>query len=598
LSVSAARADDGPAQETIVVTASRIPQDIRTVGSSVSVITSQDIAQFQERFVLDALTAVPGLDSAQNGPRGGTASIFMRGADSYQTMVLIDGVPVNDPSGPESAFDFGRLMSADIQRIEVLRGPQSTLYGGDAVGGVVNIITSRKTDGFNASALAEGGSYGTRTFAGNIAGGTEKFGGYLNVTQYNSDGFPAADEKFGNRLADGLNTTQVTGGGHLTPSDWLSIDLALRSADSEAGYAGSNFLLGRPVDAPNESRTHERSGRLAATTSFLDGDLTGVASMTESTTRRNLLDSQFGDSVFDGERRKAEYVESGKILNGLTFVGGLSWQEDLAHTSYDVPHETITRAIFGELQAQPITDLYLTAGGRMDDHSTFGDFDTYRITAAYFIDGIGAKLHGAVGTGFRAPSLYELFDSFSGNPKLQPETSQGWEAGIDQKIGSTLTVKATYFDQKINNRIDFNPVTFVSFNNGHTTAQGVELEADFSPISSVNIRAVYTYDRTKDLATGQELLRRPQNAGSLMAAWQATDALSLTAKLRGVGDRLDSGGHVLAAYATADLGAQYAVTPQLTIEARIINISDTRYEEVYGYGTPRRSAYGGVAFKY
>ena len=598
LAAGGARADEGATDETIVVTASRVPQDVRTVGSSISVITADEINRFQDRFARDALTTTPGLDLAQSGGPGGNGSLFLRGADSYQTMVLIDGVPVDDPSLPEGAFDFGRLLATDIQRIEILRGPQSTLYGGDAVGGVINIITSRKTQGFSVSTLAEGGSFGTSLFSGNVSGGIDKISGYLGVTRYDSTGFPAADVRFGNHLPDGLETTQITGGAHLTATDWLSFDLALRSADSEAGYPGTDFTFNVPVDSPNEARTHQRSGRLSATTSFFDGDLTGVLSIMDSVTRRHTLDYLYGETNFDGERRKAEYVLSGKLVSWLTFVSGLSWEEDLAHTSYDERRGTITRAVFGEFQAQPVENLYLTAGGRVDDHSTFGDFGTYRLTAAYYVEATGSKLHAATGTGFRAPSLFELYDSFSGNPLLQPETSRSWEFGVDQEIGKIATLKATYFDQSISDRIDFNPVTFVSFNSGHTSAQGLEFEADLNPTSSIQIRAIYTYDFTKNLATGAQALRRPRHSGSLIAAWQATDALDLTLKLRIVGPRIDYGGVPLASYATADLGAQYELSPNLTLETRIQNISDTRYEEVYGYGTAGRSVYGGVSLKY
>ncbi len=189
LATNIAAAQDAE-RETIVVTASRIPQDANSVGSSISVITADEIGKFQERFVLDALTTSPGIDAARAGPPGGTASVFLRGADSYQTMVLIDGVQVNDPSGPQSAFDFGRLLSTDIERIEMLRGPQSTLYGGDAIGGVINIITKRTVDGFDASGLVEFGSFGTKTLAARVAGGTEDINGYLNVSREETTGFP------------------------------------------------------------------------------------------------------------------------------------------------------------------------------------------------------------------------------------------------------------------------------------------------------------------------------------------------------------------------------------------------------------------------
>jgi len=590
-------ADESVPQEEIVVTASRVPQSLRTVGSSISVITSEEIDRFQERFVLDALNTTPGLSSVRAGPPGGTGTVFLRGADNFQTMVLIDGVPVNDNSAPQSLFDFGRLLSADIDRIEVLRGPQSTLYGGDAVGGVVNVITKKSSPGLHASGLAEGGSFGTRTFAGSVSGGVEGATAYLNVSQYNTDGFPAADERFGNHMADGLETTAVTAGGHLAPTEWLAFDLALRSADSEAGYANGFGPAGRPSDEPNEARTRERSGRLAATTNFFDGGFSGTLSFADSVTRRHSLDFQFGESTFTGERRKAEYLATGKPLDWLSLVGGLSWQQDRAHSVFDAERTTITRAAFGEIQAEPLPDLFLTAGGRIDDHSAFGPFRTYRVTAAYLLGETGTKLHAAVGTGFRAPSLFELYDAFSGNAKLRPEESRGWEAGVDQDVAG-VTLKATFFNQRTDNRIDFDFTTFRYFNVGHARSRGVEFEADAQPLPELTIRGVYTYDLAQNLDTGSRLLRRPMHSVSLMAAWQATDALDLTLKLRGVGSRIDTGGHVLTGYATADIGAQYAVTQNLTVEARIENISDTRYEEVYGYGVAGRAVYGGLSVRY
>jgi vitamin B12 transporter len=581
--------------DTIVVTASRVPQELRTIGSSVSVITSAEIDRFQERFALDALATTPGLDTARTGPAGGTASVFLRGDDSFHTLVLIDGVPVNDPSGTQSAFDFGRLLATDIERIEILRGPQSTLYGGDAVGGVVSVTTKQPTDGFHASGLAEFGSFGTRLFAGRLAAGQADAGAYLSVSQLNTDGFPAADERFGNHVNDGLEATQATAGGHVDPTDWLHLDVAVRSADSEAGYPNSFGPAGAPIDAPNEARTHERSGRVSATTTLFDGGFSGTLSVMDSVIRRHTLDTSFGEDIFDGERRKAEYLATVKPRDWLGAVAGLSWQQDRARSTFDMFRTTITRAGFGELQLQPIADLYLTAGGRIDDHSAFGPFRTYRVTAAYRIEATGTKLRGAVGSGFRAPSLFELYDAFSGNPALRPESSRGWEAGFDQAIVAGLDVKATYFDQHVDNRIDFNFTTNRYFNVGHARSRGVELEADADLTHALTVRAVYTYDQAQNLDTGTPLLRRPRHSASLIAAWQATDALDLTARLHAVSRRFDTGGHALSGYGLADLGLSYAVLPELTLEGRIENITDARYEEVYGYGTAGRSVHGGVS---
>ncbi|HLG86096.1 MAG TPA: TonB-dependent receptor [Alphaproteobacteria bacterium] len=601
LAAGGALAQDSASQnarlEEIVVTASRVPQDARTVGSSVSVITGQEISQLQERFVLDALTTTPGLDAAMNGGPGGVGSVFIRGADSYQTMVLIDGVPVDDPSGPQSAYNFGRLLATDIDRIEILRGPQSTLYGGDAIGGVINIITDHGRPGFNASGLMEFGSFASHTFSGSVSGGTEQATGYINVSQYNTDGFPAADERFGNHVKDGLEETQATAGGHLAPTEWLALDLALRSADSEGGYPNSFGPNGMPADEPNEARNRERSGRLALSTNLIDGAFTQSLAFMDSIIHRNQIDFEFGSDTFSGERRKAEYLATGKPLDWLSLLGGLSWQQDRAHSVFDSERTAVTRALFGELQAHPISGLYLTAGGRIDDHSAFGPFRTYRVTGAYLIDETGTKLHAAVGTGFRAPSLFELYDGFSGNSFLKPETSRGWEFGVDQTIFDGVTLKATYFNQRIENRIDFDEATFVYFNEGHTKAQGVEMEVDVQPLQSLTLRAVYTYDLENALDSGVQIVRRPRNSASLIAAWQATDPLLLTLKVHAVGSRRDAD-HALAGYVTADIGAEYQLLPYLTLQGRIENISDTHYEEVFGYGTEGRAVFGGVTMKY
>ena len=584
-------------RDTIEVTASRIPQNLDTVGSSVSVITQDEIDRYQERFALDALTTTAGLDLARQAGPGGVAGVFLRGADQYQTMVLIDGVQVNDTSATQSAFDFGRLVATDIQRIEVLRGPQSTLYGGDAVGGVINIITKQPTNGVAASGLVEFGSFGAQTYAARLAGGGPDAGGYISVTRYGADGFPAADERFGNHMNDGLISTQASAGGHWSPIDWLALELALRSADSEAGFPNQFGAFGRPADEPNEARTHERLGRLSATTNFFDGAFTGTASFEESLTRRHSLDFTYGETDFNGERRKAEYVASGKVNDWLSLVGGLAWQEDLAHTSYDPAHETTTRAVYGELQLQPI-EKFASDGRRSRRRSLdlrgLRDLSCDR-GLSYSVDrDLFARRDR---TGFRAPSLYELYDTYSGNRALRPETSRGWEAGIDQNIGADAKLTLTWFNQRVDNRIDYAyPAGY--FNAGHTRSRGLEIGGDYRPFEALSLRAAYTYDQAETLDTGAPALRRPRHSASLMGDWTVTDALDVTVKLRAVSKRFDVGNAVMSGYGLADIGARYKLPAGFTIEGRIENLTDARYEEVYGYGEAGRAVYGGVTYSY
>lgn len=591
-----------PLGENTVLTPTRTEALAGQIGSSYTVITGEQIARSQQTNVADVLRGTPGLDVVQQGPTGGVTSVFLRGANSQHTKVLIDGIPVNDPSNASRMFDFSQLSVDNVERIEVLRGPQSTLYGSDAIGGVVNIITKRGEGPLSVRAELMGGSFGTARESLNVSGGAKDYYYSFGTSYSQTDGISAADARFGNREKDGDRKANFSGRFGWTPSENVDVDYVFRYVDQDADV--DDALFSGPVPTTDnlirQNRTNAFFNRIQARAMALDG-------LWEQKVGFNLTDydrldtaPMWGEPRYLGQARQFDYQSNLFLNERNTLTFGTDYLDEDASDTV-VARSQHNTGIYVEDQLRLTERWSATAGFRWDDHSAAGRASTYRLTTLYRLP-TGTGFHGSLGTGFRAPALAENYFPY-GNPNLRPERSKGWDCGIEQPLlGGRLVVDGTYFRNDFVDLIQYDFNTWQVENIGRAFSSGVELTARYQFNEATTLFANYVYTFTEDLATGLPLLRRPPHKASVgvnRRLW--CDQANLYAQLLYVGSRRDSfdGESIyLGEYFLLNVATTYDVSRSCQLFARIDNVLDQNYEEVYGYGTPGIAFYGGTSLRW
>lgn len=588
---------EGPATTLpeVIVTATRLPaMASHTPGARV--IDRRALDQRGAVFAADILNDVPGLSVVRSGAFGGVAQVRIRGASPGKTLVLVDGVPVNDPAEVNGAFDFSGFDLSDIERIEVLSGPQSSLWGSDAIGGVI-AFTTRDPEGFSAD--LESGSFDT--VRGRLAAGvsTEGYGFGAWVSQFRTDGISAADEGDGNPEADGFASTTAGVRGRYAFSPSVAVDGGLRWTDSEADIDGFPAPAYALADTPDSQSSRQWSGfgrlRLKA------AGLAHQFSLSASDMVRETV-SAF-PSTFEADRRAVRWQAEGAVA-GLDFTVGAEREETRGSLSTGLTGQLGTTSAFATGRIEPVGGLSLTGALRFDDTDDFGGKATGRVSGAVDAGG-GVILSAAWGTGFKAPSISQAVCDFCFSarpfPVLRPETAEGYEAAIgwasaDGRIEGRATVYRLGVDDQIT--YVFDPGTFESVyvNVARTATDGVELEGRARLGGGFDLSLAWAWTDARDETTGARLLRVPERAGSATLVWTGT-RLSGALTVRGEGDQDDVGG-VRAGFVTADLNASYALTGAVTLTARIGNLADERYQQVFGYGEPGRSGFVGVRLRY
>ena len=584
-----------PVLPEVVVTATRLPAIVADTPGA-RAIDRATIEQRGSVFAADILHDVPGLSVVRSGAFGGVAQVRIRGASPGKTLVLIDGVPVNDPAEVNGAFDFSGLELSDIERIEVLSGPQSSLWGSDAIGGVI-AFTTRDLEGFSAG--AEAGSFDT--VRGRLAAGvsTDRYGFGAWVSHFDTDGISAADEADGNPEADGFTSTTVGARGRYAFSPDAAVDGSLRWTDSAAdldGFPAPTYALS---DTPDSQSSEQWSAfsRLRLTAFGLAHQF----SLSASDTARETV-SAF-PSVFEADRQAVRWQADGAV-SGVDFVLGAEREETEGSLSTGLTEQLGTTSVFATARIEPTERLGLTGALRFDDTDDFGSKTTGRISGA-FEAGAGFTLSAAWGTGFKAPSISQAVCDFCFSsqpfPVLRPETAEGYEGAIgwgsaDGRIEGRLTV----YRLKVEDQITyvFDPVTFdsVYVNVAETATDGVELEGRGRLGGGFDLTVAWAWTDARDETTGARLLRVPEQSGSATLGWSG-HRLSGALTVRGESDQDDSGG-VREAFVTANLNGSYALTEAVTLTARIENLGDERYQQVLGYGEPGRSGYVGIRLRY
>ena len=620
---SAALADDaGPPPDTpvapLVITATRIPTTLDKVASSLTLITADEIDTRQWRTLPDALAEAPGLNVVQTGGPGGLTSVFIRGANAGHTKVIIDGIDANDPS--EGAFDFGQVTTSDLARVEILRGPQSSLYGSDALGGVINLITPEGSGPARVTASLEGGSFDTLNETASVSGSAARLSYAAHVSHYFSGDTPVTplgllapgEKRIGDRYDNLTASTKLRYGF----SQDFSLGLVLRYTDAELRSTGENYDLYPAPNIPDAAQTVQKTQQLFtradARLDLFGGALRNTLGIgyTDYRTRIQAPDDGYGLSaptLANGNRIKVDY-QGTVALGGLgDLLFGAEDTEDRLLAFQD-PKNPIngSRAGYAELQAHPVPGLSVAASVRYDDNDRFGGVTTWRIAPTYLIAATGTELKATYGTGFKAPTLTQLYVSFPSffffaNPNLRPETSEGYDIGFEQPLaGGALRFGATWFHTVIINLIETSADFTTYANIGRATNSGVESFASLALGRRVSLRADYTYTVARDDIAHQELLRRPQDKASLGATWRPVDRLSLSGTLLYVGSRVDANRDfsiprlMASPYSTVNVAASYDLGRGIILFGRIDNLLDRHYENPVGFDKPGIGAFGGV----
>lgn len=595
----------------VVVTATRDEVPIEQVGSSISVITAKEIEQQQKRTVADALRMVPGLDVKSYNGAGSPTDISLRGAPSYHTLVLVDGVEVNDPSDAQGGYNFANLTTDNIERIEVLNGPQSTLYGSHAIGGIINIITKRGEGKMKAFLTAEGGSHYTAKETAGISGSVKQFQYLFNISRLDTDGISAANSKNGNSENDPFQNTTVSARFGIAPLNNLDVDIALRYSRSRADLDGSSYTPPyNPIDKLGYySKTEQLHLKSEANLSLFKNVWDQKLGIAYSDSQRSYSDN----SYYNGHTVKFDWQHIIHLHSTNDFTFGAEQKDEYSDAQDMEEKHASTTSVYFQDQIKLFDRWFNTLGVRVDDHNQFGTKATYRFTTAYLIKHTGTKLKGSYGTGFRSPSLFELYapalPSYyftGGNSNLIPESSEGWDAGFEQSLPfMRTTFGATWFRNEFKNMIRYmtDPVTYFGYydNVARAHTQGLELTSTVQPIEDLSLKATYTYTETKDDTSsstnyGKQMAYRPKNKLTFDANYSLLKKANINLGLVYVGTRYanDSNTRKMKDYLLVNLAGSYDVTKNLQVFGRVDNLFDRQYEEVAGYGTPGIGAYGGV----
>lgn len=615
----------------IVVTAGRAPEPIGSTGSAISVISGDTLTTSNPASLTDALRSVPGLMVTQAGGPAGTTGVMLRGANTGQTLVLIDGIRVNDPSGAAGDFNFALVAPGTVDRVEVLRGPQSALYGSDAMGGVINIITKKGSGPAQYSIRTEGGSYGTASTTASMSGSSGPWNYAVTGSGQHTNGFssygyriPAIEAKYPNLEKDGMDRIGGSARVGYDAGEGFRFDAGVMSTFTRGAYDAS---FGATPDTPSNSNQLQQQIWAKAAVDSLGGMLTQSITTFATQVDRTFNDySSYGINVlpansyatstdFRGNSFGAEYQGDLKMGAAGSLIYGARTQHDTAEsfgaTILPVPTPRLqtlsatkdTNSVFA-LWKLPIGErLSVTMGGRVDDVVDVATFATWRTTAAYTISETGTKLRASAGTGAKAPTLYQLYEPNYGNSGLKPEESFGYDAGIDQTLfNGRVTLSLTGFYNKFSNLIDFtfDPTPTQPFghyiNVARAETSGLEVGADIDVMpGTLRLKTAYTWLQAKDLSTGLTLARRPEHLARIALAITPTDRWLIEPRILMVSKRFSSAGELnpLAAYTRVDLYTEYKIDKNWKVFARGENIFNERYQEVLNYGTTGPAVYGG-----
>lgn len=588
--------------DPVVVSATRMATPVTELGNSISVISGAELERSRQPFLEDTLRRVPGIFVRRNGGPGSTTNVSIRGTQTGQSLVLVNGIKVGDPTS-STPFNFSMLSADNIERIEIIRGPQSTIYGADAIGGVINIITRQPEDGtMNVETDAFAGSYGTWKASAQLNGreGHWQYDGLLSI--FHTDGFSARTPRdaeadaFTNRTFRG--NIRYDGFRNLALSSFVHYDVNRNEYDSSG---------------PDDSESYQDNQHWIA---GLNGQFRTEDETVESRLSLNFSETNrsyyaASDSYFRGQSGSIQWENVLTISESTSMVSGIEYEDNRGVASDGIDASIDNRSAFMLLRNNPVESLFVDLSGRVDDHSMFSAEHTWRATGTYRLNNINTRLKSSYGTSFRAPTLYDLYHPLYGNPNLNPEKGKGFDFGIEQPLwnGHILT-ELTYFHNAIRNQIDFDyrgwdPVTGIvdgDYRNlSSARTQGYEFQISAFPIQGLQISANYTWTDTLDRDSGTALARQPREVISLSADYSLLEnRLSLHANMQYVGERFNSANerNLMPSYTVWNGTIRYRISERFQTYLRVDNLFDKYYEEIIGYSTPGRSAYVGLTTRF
>lgn len=601
------------AQESgdIVVTATRAPTDLSRLPTRVEVIDRTDI----ETRGLTTLADAIGAQAVQSGGAGQQTSVFLRGANSKHVLALFDGIRLNDASSPSSAYDFGQDTLGALDRVEVLRGPASTIYGSDAVGGVVNMIPRRGGEtAFEPFLEAEAGSFETvRTLLG-AAGGAGAMTYGVSVEFYDTEGFDNVPKRFPLITGDedGSTITTITGTARHEAGNW-GFDVLARYRDAQAEYdtLGGGPGFDQRADDPDLGNEQEQTvWRLGADYAVSEAFTVRLSGGEVSLDRAEqdgglptysaAFDRQFADltATYDLSR--------GSIVGGLSFENNAIDNISQFNDPLSIDEDQSAAYVIGQFDVT--SNIVVTGSARVDDYESFGTQTTYSLGAVANFDAF--RVFASFGTGFKAPSLSERYETgfFNvGNPDLEPEDSESWEIGWDVEVSDAITTGASYYQTRIDNMINYNFGDLQNINIDEAEIDGAEIYVDVDVLPWANVRADYAWTEAQDGATGVQLSRRPEHAAKIETTFRPTDRLSIALNWRYVGERNDTtydpdgffvGTGEVDSYSVGGANVTFDVDDHAELFLRVDNITDEDYEPVEAYAGAPRSGFVGVRARY
>jgi vitamin B12 transporter len=587
--------------EEIVVTASRIEELLKYSPDSVTIVTGEEIQKKGKKTVIDVLKDIPGISIVQYGSPGGSSSIYTRGTNNAHTLIMIDGVRVGDPMSTDGKMSIADLSTDNIERIEIVRGAQSILYGSDAIGGVINIITKKGKGKPKFYLSSEGGSFETFRERAGVSGSNDKINYAASVSRLDMKRVSRADEDLGNTERDYYHDTNISARVDGQISETVRMGFSARHSESSMDYDDSGTDANKVQDTTITS----------ITTNF-DQDLFDwwqhIIKLGVTEVKRDYTKDGNFDSLYNGTNKAASWQHNFFIGEIDTITAGFDYQEEIGDSqsswgsSYNITNKSVnTKSFFIQNKLTLFQGLSFTLGARHDDHQTFGGEDTYKGALAYFYENTGTKVRGSYGTGFHAPSLYQLYSSY-GDTNLKPEESKGYDVGIDQELfDKKVLLSATYFHTKIDDLIDWNSLTSKYYNVGKVKTKGWETSFSVKPLTWLSFDVHYTYTEAKnkdegDTNNGNDLIYRPKHAGGASLNIEPLEKLNVNLNTQYVGRRYRNTGNTaeMPDYTLFNLAASYDMMKWLKIFGRVENLTDQKYQSIYKYGEPGIGFYGGI----
>lgn len=616
ISSVSAQEEKGLTNDPIVITASRYETSVSKEGKDISIVTEADIKRSGKKNLADVLETVAGVTITRAGSEGSLTNVYIRGSKSGNVLIMIDGVRVSDPTVPGNLYNISGITTSNIERIEVVKGAMSSMYGAEASGGVINIIT-KKGAGKKLTLTGEAGSDKTFSESVSFSDSTDSSSYFFSGSHYKTDGISNAKESSSSENFEEDSFENVTASGKMNSkiTDNASVDFTLNYTDSKTDIDDGSFQ-----DDPNNvytSKLFTSRGEFKHSPSSWWTYKAGVSYMSfvrdNIDTKDSVDTTENNASTFNGSNSKADFMSIFRFFDINTLVFGADILNEKGRSTssyYDTfasadsmsifeEKSILTKSIFVHDSISAFNIFYLNAGARIDDHEVFGSHNTWDASAAIVLPVTGTKLKGSAGTGFRAPSLSELYGIWGGNDQLKPEKTFVYDAGVYQELfGGIFSIDCTYFVQNYKDMIEYNDNTWEYYNaEGKISNRGVEIVSGINIVDLLKITYAYTYsDYTETSDT--TVLKRPEHKHSVSATLTPVAGLDITGIYLFADERYDyltSTTNVkLDAYHKFDMNIRYALNEMITFTFRGDNLTDADYEETYGYNTKGRSFYGGA----